>query len=154
MTDHYPAPDEDSREAYGDPGAISPEGHFAPLADPAPAVAANSDPAALSTVAIPVSADAPYIPVAQNQSPPRLYAHKNEVLYAFGGVFFPPLVLFLMGGSRKKCAIMLFCLWPVSLILMFLLFIGVIPLVGMYIWSVTACFREARRQNEAHGFVS
>ena len=61
------------------------------------------------------------------------------------------IVLFLMGGSRKKCAIML-CMWPISFLLIFLFFIGVIPLVGMYIWSVVSCYQEAERQNQAHGF--
>jgi hypothetical protein len=84
------------------------------------------------------------------QPPAKRYTHKNPILYGFGGVWFPPLVLFLMGGSRKKCAIML-CIWPISFLLMFLLFIGVIPLIGMYIWSVVACYKEAERQNEAHG---
>lgn len=78
------------------------------------------------------------------------YTYKSPILYGFGGVWFPPLVLFLMGGSRKKCAIML-CIWPISFLLIFLLFIGVIPLVCMYIWSVVACYREAERQNKAHG---
>ena len=78
------------------------------------------------------------------------YAYKSPILYGFGGVWFPPLVLFLMGGSRRKCAIML-CMWPISFLLIFLFFIGVIPLVGIYIWSVVSCYKEAERQNEAHG---
>ena len=86
----------------------------------------------------------PYQPSA------KTYTYKNPILYGFGGVWFPPLVLFLMGGSRKKCVIML-CLWPISFLLIFLLFIGVIPLVGMYIWSMVACYKEAERQNEIHG---
>lgn len=89
---------------------------------------------------------------ASQQPPAKVYVHKNPVLYALGGVFFPPLVLFLMGGNRKTCIIML-CIWPISFILLFLLFIGAIPLVGMYFWSVVACYREAVRQNEAHGLV-
>ena len=80
----------------------------------------------------------------------KRYTYKSPILYGFGGVWFPPLVLFLMGGSRKKCAIML-CIWPIAFLLIFLLFIGVIPLVGMYTWSVVACYKEAERQNEAHG---
>ena len=86
----------------------------------------------------------PYQPEAKR------YAYKSPILYGFGGVWFPPLVLFLMGGSRKKCAIML-CMWPISFLLIFLFFIGVIPLVGIYIWSVVSCYKEAERQNEAHG---
>jgi hypothetical protein len=89
---------------------------------------------------------------AFQQPPAKVYVHKNPVLYALGGVFFPPLVLFLMGGSRKTCIIML-CIWPISFLLLFLLFIGAIPLVGMYFWSIMACYREAVRQNEAHGLV-
>jgi len=93
--------------------------------------------------------------VAHDGNPPyqpstKTYTYKSPILYGFGGVWFPPLVLFLMGGSRKKCAIML-CLWPISFLLIFLLFIGVIPLIGMYIWSVVSCYQEAERQNEAHG---
>jgi hypothetical protein len=95
--------------------------------------------------------DAPYVPVAQNQPQPKLYAHKNEILYAFGGVFFPGLVLLLM-GRRKQGIIMLCCLLGSALLCIVL--IGVPLLIGVYIWSVVACFREARRQNEAHGFVS
>jgi hypothetical protein len=93
--------------------------------------------------------------VSHNDNPPyqpsaKRYTYKSPILYGFGGVWFPPLVLFLMGGSRKKCAIML-CMWPISFLLIFLFFIGVIPLVAMYIWSVVACYQEAERQNEAHG---
>lgn len=80
----------------------------------------------------------------------KRYTFKSPIFYGFGGVWFPPLVLFLMGGSRKKCAIML-CIWPISFLLIFLFFIGVIPLVGMYFWSVVACYKEAERQNKAHG---
>jgi hypothetical protein len=87
---------------------------------------------------------------AFQQSPAKAYVYKNPILYGFGGVFFPPLVLFLMGGDRKTCIIML-CIWPISFVLLFLLFIGVIPLVGMYFWSIAACYREAVKQNEAHG---
>jgi hypothetical protein len=116
-----------------------------------PAAAADEDVAALSIVATPASADAPYVPIAQNQSPPKQYAHKNEVLYAIGGVFFPGVVLILMG--RKKLGIIMLCCWLASIALS-VVFIGIPLLVGTYVWSVIACFREARRQNEAHGFVS
>jgi hypothetical protein len=153
MTEHYPAPDEDSERIYGKAGADHSEAwHAAPLADPLPpAVPVGENLAALSTVVIPVSADTPYVPVAQNQSPHRLYAHKNEVLYAFGGLFFPGLVLLLMG--QKKLGIIILCCWLASIALSIVL-IGIPLLVGTYIWSVIACYREARRQNEAHGFVS
>jgi hypothetical protein len=108
-------------------------------------------------VAEPISSAAPSVgavqyhdPTAFQQPPARQYVYRNPVLYAFGGVFFPPLVLFLMGGDRKTCIIML-CIWPISFLLLFLLFIGAIPLVGMYFWSIAACYREAVKQNEAHG---
>jgi hypothetical protein len=87
---------------------------------------------------------------AFQQPPAKTYVYKNPILYGFGGVFFPPLVLSLMGGDRKTCIIML-CIWPISFLLLFLLFIGVIPLVGLYFWSIVACYREAVKQNEAHG---
>jgi hypothetical protein len=45
------------------------------------------------------------------------------------------------------------CCWLASIALSIVL-IGIPLLVGTYIWSVIACYREARRQNEAHGFVS
>jgi hypothetical protein len=153
MTDHYPAPDKDSGEVYIEGGADrSGTQHAAPLADPVlPGAAVGEDPAAPSTAVIPVSADTPYVPVAQNQSPHKLYAHKNEVLYAFGGLFFPGLVLLLMG--QKKLGIIMLCCW-LGCIALSIVLIGIPLLVGTYIWSVIACFREARRQNEAHGFVS
>ena len=153
MTEHYPAPDEDSGEVYGKAGAGRSEAwHAAPRPDPMPpAFAVDEDLAAPSAVVTPVSADTPYVSVAQNQSPHKLYAHKNEVLYAFGGLFFPGVVLLLMG--RKKLGIIMLCCWLASIALSIVL-IGIPLLVGVYIWSVIACFREARRQNEAHGFVS
>jgi hypothetical protein len=40
-----------------------------------------------------------------------------------------------------------------SIILCFVL-VGFFTLVATYIWSIVACYKEARRQNEAHGFVS
>jgi hypothetical protein len=153
MTDHYPAPDEGSREVYGNAGPDRPEAwHSAPLPGPVPsAIAPDQGRAALSAVVTPVSADAPYVPVTQDQSPPKLYAHKNEILYAFGGLFFPGVVLLLMGS--KKLGIIMLCCWLASIALSVVL-IGIPFLVGIYVWSVVACFREARRQNEAHGFVS
>jgi hypothetical protein len=153
MTDHYPAPDEDSGKVYGNAGPGRPEAWpSASLPDPVPsAVTADQGRAALSAVATPVSANAPYVPVTRDQSPPKLYAHKNEILYAFGGLFFPGLVLLLMGN--KKLGTIMLCCWLASIALSIVL-IGIPLLVGIYIWSVVACFREARRQNEAHGFVS
>jgi hypothetical protein len=90
------------------------------------------------------------VPAAQGQSQPALYAHKNELLYAFGGIFFPGLVLLLMGNKR---GIIILCCWGVSLLLI-LIFIGVFFVLGTVIWSVIECFFEAKRQNEAHGYVS
>ena len=55
-------------------------------------------------------------------------------------------------GSKKRGTIIL-CCWGASVLLTTVL-IGVFPLIGTYIWSVIECFREARRQNEAHGYVS
>jgi hypothetical protein len=155
MTDYHPAPDEGSREVYGDAaaGAHRPEAwDSTPLPDPVPStVAAGQGRAAFSAVPTPVVMGAPYVPVAQNQPQPKLYAHKNEILYAFGGLFFPGLVLLLMGRS-KQGIIMLCCL--LGSVLLSIVLIGIPLLIGVYIWSVIACFREARRQNEAHGFVS
>lgn len=153
MSDDYPAPGKESGEVYGAAGADRSQAqHAAPLADPVlPAVAVEEDPAAPFAGAFPVSADTPYVPVGQNQSAHKLYAHKNEVLYAFGGLFFPGLVLLLMG--QKKLGIIMLCCWLASIALSIVL-IGIPLLVGTYIWSVIACFREARRQNEAHGFIS
>jgi hypothetical protein len=154
MTDHYPVPDEGSWEARNDAGADRPAAwHNAPLPSPGPPPAvAGQDRAALSTAATRVSTDAPYIPVTQNQSPPKLYAHKNEILYAFGGVFIPGLVFLLMGG-KKQTGILMLCSLAASIILCFVL-VGFFTLVATYIWSIVACYKEARRQNEAHGFVS
>jgi hypothetical protein len=84
---------------------------------------------------------------------PGNYAYKTPVLYAFGGLFFPPLVLFLMGGSRTTCAWML-GVWVLFWLTVWLLFIGFLFLVPLYVWSVVACYQEAVKQNQAHGFVS
>lgn len=84
------------------------------------------------------------------QSPSSQYRRKEPLLYAAGGLLFPPLVLFLMGGSRKTCIIML-ALWVVSFILIFALFIGVLGFMAIYIWAIIAGYKEAVRQNEAHG---
>jgi hypothetical protein len=84
------------------------------------------------------------------QPPSTKYQRKEPLLYAAGGLLFPPLVLFLMGGSRKTCVIML-VLWVVSFILIFALFIGALGFLAIYIWAVIAGYKEAVRQNEAHG---
>ena len=158
MTDYHPAPDEGSMEVYGDAAASAdrPEAWGStPLPGPVPStVAADQGRAAFSAVPTPVNMGAPYVSVAsvaQNQPQPKIYAHKNEILYAFGGLFFPGLVLLLMGRS-KQGIIMLCCL--LASVLLSIVLIGIPLLIGVYVWSVIACFREARRQNEAHGFVS
>lgn len=151
MTDQYRAPEVDAGEPQADAGIGGPQaGHDAPLNPVLPAVAADGAVLALSTVA--TSVDAPQVPVGRDQLPPKLYAHKNEVLYAFGGLFIPGLVYLLMGGN-KRTGILMLCSFVVSIALCLVL-VGVVTLVATYIWSIVACFREARRQNEAHGFVS
>jgi hypothetical protein len=92
-------------------------------------------------------------PVVQGQQPPGMYAYKNPLLYAIGGWFFPPVVLFLMGGSRTTCLWMV-GLWVGFWLLIWVFFIGAIFMPVLYYWSVVACYREAVRQNRAHGFVS
>jgi hypothetical protein len=91
-------------------------------------------------------------PSTQFPQASRQYQRKEPLLYAAGGLLFPPLVLFLMGGSRKTCLIML-GLWVVSFVLLFALFIGVIGFLAIYIWAVIGGYKEAVRQNEAHGVV-
>jgi len=87
------------------------------------------------------------------QHPPGSYAYKTPVLYAFGGLFFPPLVLFLMGGSRTTCAWMM-GLWVLFWMTVWFLGLGAIFTIALYIWSVVACYQEAVKQNQAHGFTS
>jgi hypothetical protein len=151
MTDQYRAPEEDAGKLYPGAGVGRPQsGRDAPPDPVAPAVAADEAVPAVSTLA--TSVDPPYVPAGQDQVPPRLYAHKSEVLYAFGGLFIPGLVFLLMGGN-KRTGILMLCSFVASIALCLVL-VGVITLVATYIWSIVACFREARRQNEAHGFVS
>ncbi|WP_454792613.1 DUF2510 domain-containing protein [Mycolicibacterium lutetiense] len=88
---------------------------------------------------------------AFHSPPTNAYVYKNPVLYALGGFFFPPLVLFLMGGSRTTCLIML-GLWVLFWLTVWFFFIGVIFLVANYFWSAVACYQEAVKQNQAHGF--
>ena len=168
MGNYYPGPDGTSGEFYGDAGAGRPDAWRTapgPGAMPPPA-AAGEGPGALPAGAAPAGAVAPYgsfgqyppppgqyqLPPNPYPSPPKLYAHKNEVLYAFGGLFFPGLVLLLMGGKKSTGITMLCCLLVSVILSVFL--IGIPLLLGLYIWSVIACFREARRQNVAHGYES
>ena len=44
--------------------------------------------------------------------------------------------------------------WVLFWLTVWLLFIGFLFLVPLYIWSVVACYQEAVKQNQAHGFVS
>jgi len=151
MTDQYRAPEEDAGKLHAEAGPGRPQaGHDAAPDPVVPAVAADEAVPALSALA--TSVEAPYVPAGQDQLPPRLYAHKNEVLYAFGGLFIPGLVFLLMGGN-KRTGILMLCSFVVSIALCLVL-VGIITLVATYIWSIVACFLEARRQNEAHGFVS
>jgi hypothetical protein len=89
---------------------------------------------------------------APQQSPGNAYVYKNPILYAVGGLFFPPLVLFLMGGSRTTCAWMI-GLWVLFWLTIWAFFIGGIFIVPLYIWSVVACYQEAVEQNKAHGLA-
>jgi hypothetical protein len=84
------------------------------------------------------------------RSPGNAHLYKNPVLYAIGGLFLPPLVLFLMGGNRTTCA------WIVGLWLLFwmtvwFMGIGAIFAIAADIWSVVACYQEANKQNQALG---
>jgi hypothetical protein len=83
---------------------------------------------------------------------PATYVYKNPLLYAFGGLFFPPLVLFLMGGDRKTCLIML-GLWGLYWLTVWFFFIGFVFWLVLYPWSVISCYQEAVKQNKAHGFA-
>jgi hypothetical protein len=140
MTSEYVAPAEDPRTQESDANLMVPE------------TSTESDMQYRAFTPPP-----PQPPSAQYQAPPgqyqprsAQYQRKEPLLYAAGGLLFPPLVLFLMGGSRKTCAIML-GLWVVSFILLFALFIGALGFVAIYIWAVIAGYQEAVRQNQAHG---
>jgi hypothetical protein len=85
-------------------------------------------------------------------SPGNAYQFKNPVLYALGGVFLPPLVLFLMGGSRKACAWMI-GLWVLFGITIWVMGLGAVFAITVYIWSVVACYKEAINQNQARGLA-
>ena len=112
-------------------------------------------PAQPSDLAVPVQSaqSGPYShAVHGGAQPAAAYAYKNPILYAFGGVFFPPLVLFLMGGDRTTCAWMA-GLWVVFWLTVWLFFIGAIVLPVLYFWSIYACYQEAIKQNAAHGLA-
>jgi hypothetical protein len=91
--------------------------------------------------------------VVHAEQPQGRYAYKNPILYALGGLFLPPLVLFLMGGSRATCGWMM-GLWVLFWLTVWFLGLGAIFVLALYIWSVVACYQEAEKQNNAHGFAS
>jgi hypothetical protein len=82
----------------------------------------------------------------------RSHLYKNPVLYAIGGLFLPPLVLFLMGGNRATCAWMV-GLWVLFWITVWMMGIGAIFAIAVDIWSVIACYQEAVKQNQANGLA-
>ncbi|WP_422225129.1 DUF2510 domain-containing protein [Mycobacterium sp.] len=93
-----------------------------------------------------------FVDHARQQSPGNGHLYKNPVLYAIGGLFFPPLVLFLMGGSRATCAWMA-GLWVLFWITIWFFGIGVIFALAVDSWSVMACYQEAVKQNKALGLA-
>jgi hypothetical protein len=86
------------------------------------------------------------------QSPDNRHLYKNPVLYAIGGLFLPPLVLFLVGGNRITCAWIL-GLWVLFWMTVWFLGIGAIFAIAADIWSVTACYQEAVKWNKALGLA-
>ena len=85
-------------------------------------------------------------------TPQQSHLYKNPVLYAIGGLFLPPLVLFLMGGNRSTCAWMV-GLWVLFWITVWMMGIGAIFAIAVDIWSVIACYQEAVKQNQANGLA-
>ncbi|MBO0853870.1 MAG: DUF2510 domain-containing protein [Nocardia sp.] len=133
----YPDPSGRSDPMYWDG-----EHWILPPGEPSPAPGGAAAPAQLM----------PYSGTAPPAQQPPTYAYKNPVLYAIGGLFFPPLVLFLMGGDRKTCLIML-GIWVLFLLTVWIFGLGAIFALTNYIWSVVACHQEAVKQNRARGFV-
>lgn len=80
------------------------------------------------------------------------HLYKNPVLYAIGGLFLPPLVLFLMGGNRTTCALMI-GMWVLFWLTVWLYGLGAIFAFANYIWSVVACYQEAVKQNRERGLA-
>jgi hypothetical protein len=122
----------------------------------------DSQPATTGVATAPAAARTParQTPVGANtqahagtnasQQPGNPYVYKNPVLYGFGGLFFPPLVLFLMGGNRTT-GLWIIGLWVLFWLTVWFFGIGAIFAVGAYVWSVMACYQEANKQNLAHG---
>jgi hypothetical protein len=88
----------------------------------------------------------------RQQSPDNTHLYKNPVLYAIGGLFLPPLVLFLMGGNRTTCA-WIVGLWVLFWMTVWFFGIGAIFAIAADIWSVVACYQEANKRNQALGFA-
>lgn len=86
------------------------------------------------------------------QSPDNTHLYKNPVLYAIGGLFLPPLVLFLMGGDRTTCA-WIVGLWVLFWMTVWFFGIGAIFAIAADIWSVVACYQEANKRNQALGIA-
>ena len=86
------------------------------------------------------------------QSPDNTHLYKNPVLYAIGGLFLPPLVLFLMGGNRTTCA-WIVGLWVLFWMTVWFFGIGAIFAIAADIWSVVACYQEANKRNQALGLA-
>src|SRR5580704_18121829 len=87
MSDYHPASDQHSGKVYTGAAAGAEYAEVwdsTPVPTPVPpTVAADQGGAAVSYAPTPAITDAPYVPIASDQSPPKLYAHKNEILYAF-----------------------------------------------------------------------
>jgi hypothetical protein len=84
------------------------------------------------------------------RSPGNAHLYKNPVLYAIGGLFLPPLVLFLMGGNKATC-VWIAGLWVLFWMTVWFMGIGAIFAIAADIWSVVACYQEANKQNQALG---
>jgi len=142
----YPDPDGKPGQTYWDG-----EGWRDHLATPAQ----PSDPDATRSPSLPVQSaqPGPYShAVHGGAQPSQTYTYKNPVLYAFGGVFFPPMVLFLMGGNRTTCAWMV-GLWVLFWLTVWIFFLGAVFLLAIYPWSIYACYQEAVKQNAANGMA-
>ncbi len=140
-------------DPHGKPGQTYWDGQV--WRDHLAAPALSPDPAATGDPSLPVRSAQPgqyYHAGYSSAQPSPTYTYKNPVLYAFGGVFFPPLVLFLMGGDRTTCAWMA-GLWVVFWLTIWIFFIGALVLPALYFWSIYACYQEAIKQNAAHGMA-
>jgi hypothetical protein len=120
---------------------------------PTPAVPSDAAATANAAIAVRSASPGPYSDAVHGAAQPSpTYAHKNPILYGAGGLFFPPLVLFLMGGNRTTCA-WLVGLWVLFWLTIWIFFIGALFLLPLYFWSLMACYQEAVKQNSAHGLA-